>query len=105
MAQLVKNPHVGDLGSIPGLGRSPEEGNGYRLQYSGLENSMNREAWQATVHGVTKSRTRLNDFHCHTSKPFSPGLRYQITSVNTKVNFKKQYILDLETVIQSKSER
>ena len=48
----------GDLGSIPGLGRSPGEGKGYPLQYSGLENSMN-----CIVHGVTKSRTRLSDFH------------------------------------------
>ena len=43
-----------DPGSIPGLGRSSEEGNGNPLEYSGLENSMNREAWQATVHGVTE---------------------------------------------------
>ena len=42
---------VGDLGLIPGLGRSPEEGNGYSLQYSGLENSMDREAWQGIVYG------------------------------------------------------
>ena len=48
----------GALGSIPGLGRSPGEGNGYLLQYSGLENSMD-----CIVHGVTKSRTRLSDFH------------------------------------------
>ena len=46
--------NVGDLGSIPGLGRSPGEGNGYPLQYS-MENSMDRGAWQATVHGVTES--------------------------------------------------
>ena len=46
-----------DLGSIPGLGRSPEEGNGYPLQYSGLENSTDKGAWQATDHGVAKSRT------------------------------------------------
>ena len=44
----------GDMGSIPGLGRSPGEGNSYPLQYSGLENSMDRGAWQATVHGITK---------------------------------------------------
>ena len=44
-----------DLGSIPGLGRSPGEENGYPLQYSGLENSKGRGAWQATVHGVTRS--------------------------------------------------
>jgi len=41
---------VGDLGSTPGLGRSPEEGKGYPLQDSGLENSMDRQAWQATSH-------------------------------------------------------
>ena len=52
------------MGSIPGLGRSPGEGNsGYPVQDSGLENSMDRGAWQATVHGVTKSRTQLSDFY------------------------------------------
>ena len=50
-----------DLGSIPGLGRSPGEGNGYPLQYSCLENFMDRGAWQATVHGVAKSWTPLSD--------------------------------------------
>ena len=54
--------NVGDLDSIPGLGRSPGKGNGYPLQYSGLENSMDRGAWQAAVHGVAKSQTRLRDF-------------------------------------------
>ena len=49
--------NAGDLGSIPGLGRSPGEGNGYPLQYSCLENCRDRGAWPATVHGVTKSRT------------------------------------------------
>ena len=44
----------GDPGSIPGSGRSPGEGNGYLLQYSCLENSINRGAWWATVHGVAK---------------------------------------------------
>ena len=53
---------VGDLGSIPGLGRSPGEGNGNPLQNSCLENSMDGGAWWATVHGVVKSRTRLSDF-------------------------------------------
>ena len=50
-----------DPGSIPGLGRSSREGNDNPLQYSCLENPMNREVWQATVHGVTKSWTRLSD--------------------------------------------
>ena len=45
----------GDLGLIPGSGRSPGKGNGYPLQYSCLENSMDRGAWWATVHGVAKS--------------------------------------------------
>ena len=49
---------AGNLGSIPGLGRSPEEGKGYPLQYSGLENSMD-----CIDHGVAKSRTQLSDFH------------------------------------------
>ena len=49
--------NAGDPGSVPELGRSSGEGNGYPLQYSCLENSMDRGGWQATVHGVTKRRT------------------------------------------------
>ena len=52
---------AGDLNLISGLGRSPGEGNGYLLQYSHLENSRDRAAWQATVHGITKNWTRLSD--------------------------------------------
>ena len=51
----------GDLGLIPGLGRSPREGNGYLLQYSYLENSMDRIVWWATVHPVANSQTQLSD--------------------------------------------
>ena len=54
--------NMGDLGSIPGSGRSPGEGTGNLLQYSCLENPTDGEAWWATVHGVAKSRTRLSDF-------------------------------------------
>ena len=59
---MVKDPpaNAGDIrhvGSMPGLGKSPGEGNGYPLQYSCLENPMDRRAWQATVYGVRKSRT------------------------------------------------
>ena len=50
----------GDLGSNPGLGRSPGEGKGYPFQYFGLENSID-----CIVHGVTKSRTQVSDFHFH----------------------------------------
>ena len=54
--------NAGDPGSIPGLGRSPGEGNGNPLQYSCLENPMDGGAWWATVHGIAKSRTQLSDF-------------------------------------------
>ena len=53
--------NAGDSGSIRGLGRSPGEGHGNPLQYSFLGNPMDRGAWQATVYGATKSRTRLSD--------------------------------------------
>ena len=61
---MVKNPpaNVGDTGSIPGLERSPAEGNGNPLQYSCLGNSRDIGAWRATVHGVAKSQIRLSDF-------------------------------------------
>ena len=55
--------NVGDPGLIPGLGRSPGEGNGYPLQYSCLETSVDRGACQTTVHGGAKSRTQLSDKH------------------------------------------
>ena len=53
--------NAGDPGLIPGLGRSPGEGNGNPLQCPCPENSMDRGAWQATVHGVANSETRLSD--------------------------------------------
>ena len=60
---MVKNPpaSAGDTGSIPGLGRSPGRGHGNPLQYAYSENSMDRGAWQATVHVVAKSWTGLCD--------------------------------------------
>ena len=53
--------NAGDPGLIPGSGRSPGEGNGNPLQYSCLENSMDRGAWRAIVHGITKSQAQLSD--------------------------------------------
>ena len=53
--------NAGDLDSIPGLGRSPGEENDYPLQYSCLENFMDRGAWRATVQGITKSQTELSN--------------------------------------------
>ena len=60
VALVVKNPtanarDIRNMGSVPGLGRSPGEGNSYPLQYSYLGNSMDRGAWWATVHGVAES--------------------------------------------------
>ena len=67
---MVKNPSANaedirytDIRKIPGLGRSPGEGNGNPLQYACLGNPMNRGAWQVTVHGVTKSRSQRVDQH------------------------------------------
>ena len=53
--------NAGDLGLLPGLGRCPGEGKGNPLQYSYLQNPMDRGTWQATVHGVAKSQTWLSD--------------------------------------------
>ena len=66
MVLVVKNlpANAGDardVGSVPGSGRSPEEGNGNPLQCSCLGNPMERRAWWATVHGVTKSQTPLSE--------------------------------------------
>ena len=60
---MVKNlpANAGDLGSIPGSGRSPGGGHGNPLQYSCLENPMDRGAWWATIDGAAKSQTRLSD--------------------------------------------
>ena len=70
---VVKNPPVHaedtrDTGSIPWSGRSPGGGNGNPVQYSCLENPMDRGAWQATVHGVVKSQTQLST-HTRTHIP------------------------------------
>ena len=58
----ASNCNAGDLGSIPGSGRPPGEGNGNPLQYCCLENPIDRDAWWATVHGIAKSRTQLSNF-------------------------------------------
>ena len=73
----AKAGEITDVGSIPGLGRSPGGGNGNPLQYSCLENPMDRGAWQVTVHGVAKSQTRLStDTYSHTGKGNSNPLQH-----------------------------
>ena len=77
--------NVGDLGSIPSLGRSPGEGNGNPLQYSCLENPMDGGAWWATVHGAAKSWTRLSDFTYQSyKKVLFPPLGYRCKNHNTQ---------------------
>ena len=61
---------AGDLDSVPGLSRSPGGGRGNPLQYSCLENPMDRGAWQATVHGIAKNWTTLNDEAQHSTALF-----------------------------------
>ena len=71
MALVVKNPpasagDIRDMGSVPGSERSPGEGKGNPLQYSCLENPMDRGAWWATVHGTTKIQKELKQLSTHT---------------------------------------
>ena len=85
--------NAGDPGLIPGSGRSPGEGNGNPLQYSCLENPMEGGAWWATVHGVTKSRTRLSDFtftftFCLTSKGEERPTHHHTCTWRQVVDFK-----------------
>ena len=83
--------NVGDLGSIPGLERSPGEGNSYPLQYSGLENSMERGARQAIVH---KESTRLSDLH-------STAYTHTHTHTHTCIYiFIWQYLPSIRSVLQ-----
>ena len=75
---MVKKPlanagDIRDTGSVPELGRSPGEGHSGPLQYSCLENPMDRGAWRATVHGVAESQTGLSEF-AHTLAIQAPGL-------------------------------
>ena len=64
-SDLESAQNVGDLGSIPGSGRSPRGGNGNPLQYSCLENPMDREAWRVTVQWVAQIWTRLKQLNMH----------------------------------------
>ena len=88
---VVKNPpanagDTGDAGSISGLGKSPGKGNGNPFQYSCLENSMDRRAWRATVHGVAKGWTQLSKrthTQLYTNYFLFTKLRKLITTINS----------------------
>ena len=69
---------IRDMGSIPGLGRSPGGGHGNPLQYSCLENPMDRGAWWATVHGVAESWTQLKDLACRHMSSVSMSLVFTV---------------------------
>ena len=79
--------NVGDLGSIPGSGRSPGEGNGSPLQYSSLENPMDRGAWRATVHGVTES-DMTEQLHDDDDVVLSFRVELELLKVKIQVKFK-----------------
>ena len=89
---------MGDLGSIPGKGRSPGGGKGYPLQYSGLENSMG-----CRVHGVAKSPTRLSEFHFHFGDfPVAQMVRNQLAMQETRVqSLGQEDLLEKEMTIHS----
>ena len=95
-----ESPRIGgDLGSVPGSGRSPGGGHGNPLQYSCLENPMDRETWQATVYGVTKSRTQLSDFtftfldKINSLYDFALMVSKRLASLKKKKDVKKLLIL------------
>ena len=86
--------NVGEPGSIPGSGRSPGEGNSSPLQYSRLENYMNRGAWRATVHGVTENQTQLRTTtltfihickQVHTASEKIPKLEFCLDAGHTEI--------------------
>ena len=101
--------NAGDPGLIPGLGRSPGEGNGNPLQYSCLENSMDGGAWLATVHGVAKSWTQLSDFTFYswmfsfpwsivlldvTGSKYDPNPKLMFTGVEVRVGVLQKPVLE-----------
>ena len=89
-----------DLGSTPGSGRSPGIGNGNPLQYSCLENSMDRGVWQAPVHGVTKNQTRLNT-HRHLAIPCERRLSPNKTKVPAPTPRRKESCLQTSAAIST----
>ena len=97
---MVKNPpaNAGDMGLIPGSGRSPGDGSGNPLQYSYLENSIKREAWQYTVHGAARSRTwLLLTTHTVRSRAWLGSCRRHGSSRNIASGLKNKVFLQTHT--------
>ena len=86
LKRLSSSSSAGDLGSVPGSGRSPGERNGYPFQYSCLENSMDRGAWWATVHGVTKSQADTVYTHCVMKRPQARWLQLTFPDPDTRTS-------------------
>ena len=86
--------NAGDSGSIPGSGRHPGEGNGSPLQYSCLENPIDRGAWRATVHRVTESRTGLKRLSIHTPDSLKPTQ----ADIQQKLEANKHYPVSAEAM-------
>ena len=83
--------NAGDLGLTPESGRSPGEGNGNPFPYSCLKNSMDREAWWATVYGAAKSRTQLSDFHSLKEPFWSFGIQDDIVHKPDRLKYISHY--------------
>ena len=110
LMQVVKTPpanagEVRDVRSIPGLGRSPGEGNGNPLQYSGLENPMDRGAWRATVHGVVKTWLKWlsthTGRHLFTSTPLTPRTGPRTLSASKTHSLQKQIVSGILNILPS----
>ena len=85
--QPAKAGNAGDAGLIPGSGRSPGGGNGNPVQYSCLENPMDRGAWRTTVHGGTKSPTQLTDSSCTTSCSYAKPTEECYKHISSNMSF------------------
>ena len=95
--------NAGDLGLIPGSGISPGEENGYALQYSCLENPMDRVAWRATTHRVVKCQTRLTSSHFHfqTEDPVADVLASLLTHLYFEIVISVEMYSSLQQMVVS----
>ena len=93
--------NAGDPGSISGSGRSLGKGNGYPLQYSCLENPVARGAWQAAIHGVKKSQTRLSTQHTHTHTHTHTSSCYSFGTKFLQYDVELQYLTFFKLLLEN----